>query len=150
MKGRKSIFWWTSCTFLASCQHLYLWAAASPTMWRLFGGSEVITEGTCQCSNCGLFSKGHVQEKEEEEMAWGSQPIVLFQVLDEGQFALECKMHHGSWQKVEGGGPWRYSPWKFQIWGNFVLGLYWFYRIKHMSVQLLLYCLEGSDRTKVH
>lgn len=119
--------------FLAPCQRFYLWAAAPPTMWRLFGGSEVITEGTCQCSNCSLYTKGHFKKKKKKKK-WpeGSQPVVMFQGLDEGRFALECKMHLGSWQKGEVEGREGISLWNFEVRVSFVLGLCWFYGIRHI------------------
>lgn len=41
------------------------------------------------------------KKKKKEKWPGGSQPVVIFQGLDEGQFSLECTMHHGSWQKGE-------------------------------------------------
>lgn len=60
---------------------------SSPTMWRLFGGTEVITKDTCEMWK-------HFVSYRLRSTTSGlrhQQPRVMFQGPDGAQFALECK-----------------------------------------------------------
>lgn len=64
---------------------------------------------------------------------------------------MECKMHHGSLEKVEVEGHEGVPPWNLEVRVNFVLGLYWFYGITLICQVNFYYIYQkaGGVRTKV-